>query len=144
MATNIKLSKELDSFTQLWNGGYFEGEPLIPLGQSTYGALNYISVLHATYLRCIKPYIDSNSIALEIGPGRGAWTKCMLSAKEVWALDALPEEHNGFYEYLGYPRNVNYFQVTNFECAMLPENFGVRREYFPETARRRKLLLACC
>jgi hypothetical protein len=46
----------------------------------------------------------------------------LLSANEVWALDALPEEHNKFYEYLGYPKHVKYFHVTDFECAVLPDN----------------------
>jgi hypothetical protein len=125
MSADLKLSHELMSFKHLWKGGYFEGDPLIPLGRSSYGQLNYMSVLHATYLRCIKPYIDSRSVVLEIGPGKGAWTKCMLSAREVWALDALPETHNGFYQYLGNPENVKYFQVSDFECSMLPEDILV-------------------
>lgn len=81
-----------------------------------------MSVLHATYLRCIKPYINPQTVALEIGPGRGAWTKTMLRSKEIYALDALPEEHNKFYEYLGNPPNVHYYQVHDFDCAMLPDN----------------------
>lgn len=38
-------------------------------------------------------------------------------------MDALPEEHNKFFEYLGYPENVKYFQVKDCECEMLPENY---------------------
>ena len=45
----------------------------------------------------------------------------MLSAKEVWALDASPETHNGLYRYLGNPEKVKYFQVNDVECSMLPE-----------------------
>jgi hypothetical protein len=59
---------------------------------------------------------------LEIGPGRGAWTKCLLPSREVYALDALSAQHNGFFQYLGYPANVKYFQVQDFECEMLPDN----------------------
>lgn len=117
-----RLMEELESFQQLWQGGYFEGDPLHPISRSSYGDLGYISTLHATYLRCIKPYVRKDTVAVEIGPGRGAWTRAMLSAKEVYALDALPEEHNGFYEYLGYPSHVKYFQVADFRCHMLPEN----------------------
>jgi phospholipid N-methyltransferase len=119
---NKQLSDELKSFASLWGGGYFEGDPLNPLARSTYGPIGYLSVLHATYLRCIKPYVDNHTIALEIGPGRGAWTKALLGAKEVYALDALPEQHNRFFEYLGHPKNVKYFQVEDFRCAMLPNN----------------------
>lgn len=120
---SARLTAELSSFEALWKGGFFEGDPLNPIGRSTYGQLGYISVLHATYLRCIKPYVNAQTISLEIGPGRGAWTKTMLQSKEIYALDALPEEHNRFYEYLGYPRNVQYHQVQDFDCRVLPDNY---------------------
>ena len=118
-----KLANELKSFETLWKDGYFEGDPLNPMAKSTYKQLGFISVLHATYLACIKPYVNDQTVALEIGSGRGAWTKALLPSKEVYALDALSEEHNRFYEYLGYPKNVKYFQVHDFKCEMLPENY---------------------
>jgi phospholipid N-methyltransferase len=121
--SKAKLSEEIASFEGIWNGGYYEGNPLEPLTKSTYGNYGYISILYATYLRCIKPYVKSATVALEIGPGRGAWTKAMLDAKEVWALDALSAEYNQFFEYLNHPKNVKYFQVEDFECRMLPENY---------------------
>lgn len=117
-----KLSEEIRSFNGLWQGGYYEGNPLEPLAKSNYGNYGYISILHATYLRCVKPYIKAETTALEIGPGRGAWTKAMLGAKEVWALDALSAEYNRFFEYLNHPKNVRYLQVKDFECRELPEN----------------------
>ncbi|MCU0238682.1 MAG: class I SAM-dependent methyltransferase [Pyrinomonadaceae bacterium] len=118
-----KLSEEIASFDGLWQGGYYEGDPLNPLAKSNYGTFGYISILHATYLQCIKPYVNSDSVSLEIGPGRGAWTKTLLPSKEVWALDALSAEYNQFFEYLNHPKNVNYFQVSDFECKDLPENY---------------------
>ncbi len=60
-----KLSKEIKSFDGLWEGGYYEGNPLNYLGRSAYGSYGYISFLHAIYLRCIKPYINSETVALE-------------------------------------------------------------------------------
>ena len=115
------MNYELEGFKDIWKGGYFEGNPLNPLAKSTYGTLGFISVLHATYLRCIKPYVNANTVSLEIGPGRGAWTKSLLPSKEVYTLDALPAEYNRFFEYLCYPKNVKYFQVKDFNCLMLPE-----------------------
>jgi hypothetical protein len=117
-----RLASELESFQGIWSGGYFEGDPLNPLAKSSYGPLGFMSVLHATYLRCIKPYIRAETVALEIGPGRGAWTKTLLPAREVYAIDALSAEHNGFFEYLGHPPNVRYFQVQDFECRILPDD----------------------
>jgi len=116
-----KLSDEVKAFPRIWGGGYFEGDQLDPLAHSTYGRIGYISVLHATYLRCIKPYIHKDTVALELGPGRGAWTKALLPAREIYALDALSEEFNHFFEYLGCPKHVKYFQVEDFHCRMLPE-----------------------
>jgi len=122
MTTREKLKSEIASFEGLWEGGYYEGDPLIFLGKSSYGSYGYISTLHATYLRCIKPYITDETVALEIGPGRGGWTKGLLPAKEIWVLDALSAEHNKFFEYLNHPKNVKYIQVEDFKCAELPEN----------------------
>jgi 16S rRNA A1518/A1519 N6-dimethyltransferase RsmA/KsgA/DIM1 with predicted DNA glycosylase/AP lyase activity len=93
------------------------------MAKSGYGQLGFMSVLHATYLRCIKPYINNHTVSLEIGPGRGAWTKALLPSKEIYVLDALPEEHNRFFEYLEYPKNVRYFQVKDFDCEILPDNY---------------------
>jgi hypothetical protein len=117
-----KLKRELVSFEGTWEGGYYEGNPLEPLSRSTYGQIGYISVLRATYLRCIKPYINAESVALEIGAGRGAWTKALLEAKEVWALDAMSAEYNHFWEYIGNQPHVNYIQVEDFSCSSLPDN----------------------
>lgn len=117
---SMRLDQELKSFEGLWDGGYYEGDPLDPFGGSSFGELGFMSVLHATYLRCIKPYVGPTTVALEIGAGRGAWTRTLLPSREVWALDALSAEHNRFFEYLGSPDNVTYVQVTDFSCRDLP------------------------
>lgn len=116
------LKREIDSFENMWKGGYFEGNPLDPMSRSTYNTIGYMSILHVVYLTCIKPYVNGKTVALEIGPGRGAWTKTFLQAEEVWCLDALSAEHNKFWEYIGNAQNVRYFQVTDFNCDELPEN----------------------
>lgn len=67
-----------DSFKALWRGGYYEGDPLDPVGPSSYGQFGYVSGLYLTYLVCIKPYVGPNTTVLEIGPGRGAWTRCFV------------------------------------------------------------------
>jgi hypothetical protein len=112
---------EISNFDGLWKGGYYESDPTEPLSKSSYRNFGYISTAYATYLRCIRPYIGPETVALEIGPGRGTWTKGMLAAKEVWAIDALSAEHNRFFEYLGHPKNVRYIQVGDFECRELPD-----------------------
>jgi hypothetical protein len=120
-----RLTRELEDFgsSGLWAGGYFEADPLDPMAPpGGYGQLGYMSVLHATWLACIKPYVGPDTVALEIGPGRGAWTKTLLPAREVWAVDALPEEHNRFYDYLGHPEHVRYVQVRDFTLSDLPDD----------------------
>ena len=119
---NKKFYDELRSFDDRFEGGYFEGDPLNPLARSSYGQLGFLSTLHVTYLLCIKPYVNDATVSLEIGPGRGAWTKLLLPSQEVYALDAKPAEDNRFFEYLEHPDNVKYFQVNDFDCDMLPED----------------------
>jgi cyclopropane fatty-acyl-phospholipid synthase-like methyltransferase len=120
-----KLKEELHSFENMWKGGYYEGNPLDPMGESGYGILGYMSVLHVIYLACIKPYVNENSFVLEIGPGRGAWTKTFIhqKAKEIWCLDVLSAEHNRFWEYIGHENKdkTKYIQVADFTCNDLPD-----------------------
>jgi hypothetical protein len=122
-----RLKQEIGGFRNLWKGGFYEGDPLDPFGFSGYSVFGFMNMLHVTYLMCIKPYIHENTAVLEIGPGRGAWTKCFLGAKEVWCMDALSAEHNSFYEYVGRHDHVKYIQVEDFSCRALPDN---RFDYF--------------
>jgi hypothetical protein len=117
-----KFHDDFSQFYTAWPGGYYEGNPLDPQGKSMYPAsIDHISILHATYLRCIKPYIDPSKVALEIGPGRGAWTKTMLGFKEVWAMDAVSPEDTGFNKYVGILPHVYYKQVYDFSCSLIPD-----------------------
>jgi hypothetical protein len=128
VAETSRLAREVESFRgtwkgrPLWQGGYLEGDPLDPMGQSSYGAGGFMSVIHATYLAAIRPYVGGDTIALEIGPGRGAWTRCLLPAREVWTVDVLPAEHNGFWDYVGRHDHVRYVQVDDFSCDALPDD----------------------
>ena len=118
-----RFEEELAAFQGLWDDGYFEGDPLNPHGQSRYpGQLSYMSVLHVVYLTCIKPYVSEDTVALEIGPGRGAWTRALLKAKEIWCLDAVSAKDNRFWEYVGRIPKVKYSQVVDFSCNTLPDD----------------------
>lgn len=118
-----KLEKEIESFQGIWKGGYCEGNPLDPIGRSSYGRLGYLSVLYAIYIACIRPYITNQTKVIEIGPGRGCWTKCFVEAEEIWCLDALPADYNNFWEYVGKRGNIKYIQVHDFSCSTLPDDY---------------------
>jgi cyclopropane fatty-acyl-phospholipid synthase-like methyltransferase len=81
-----------------------------------------MGVSHAVYLACVKPYIRPDVTALEIGCGRGAWTRHMLGAKTVYCIDALSAEHNCFYEHVGRHEHVHYFKVSDFSLDVIPEH----------------------
>lgn len=115
------LDSHLASFRQVWKGGFYAGDPLDRM-RSPYGLFGYVGVPHAIVLRCIRPYVHEDTVALELGPGRGAYTRALLGAASVWCLDALPAEHNKFWEYVGQRPNVHYFEVSGFGCEMLPED----------------------
>lgn len=118
-----RLSNEIKSFKDVWKGGYFESEVLDPVGYSTFGPLGYVSSLHALYLMTIKPYINSKTTVLEIGPGRGAFTKAILKCapREIICLDAKSAEDNKFFEYVGNDSRIKYYQVFDFTCSVLPD-----------------------
>ncbi len=111
-------------FEREWAGGYYEGDPLDPMGRSRYTRLGYMSVLHATYLACIKPHVSGESVVLEIGPGRGAWTRAILSRepREVWCLDAVAADKTGFWQHVGRRPNVHYHQVADYTGSVLPDD----------------------
>lgn len=116
--------KQIESFSHIWEGGYFEADPLDPFHPSTYMARGYLSTVHVIYLMCIKPYIKSDTNVLEIGPGRGAWTKTFVDggAKEIWALDAAPAEQTRFDEYVGHHPNVHYIQVHDCDLTDISDD----------------------
>lgn len=114
----------MSDFHGLWDGGYFEGDPLDPHSASSYpGDLSNMSILHATYLRCIKPYLNPMHNAIEIGSGRGAWTKCLLPFSTVTVLEVLSREETHIHDYLGYPNNLLYQVVENTDLSSLPDDF---------------------
>src|SRR5215211_8441597 len=92
--TIVLLVSTSHEFEIAWPQGYFEGNPLDPIGPSTYLTYGYLSSLYVTYKVCIEPYIDAHTTVLEIGPGRGAWTKAILASepRKVWAVDVTPPE----------------------------------------------------
>lgn len=124
MEKTIDLNQEIKSFQKVWKQGYYEGDPEEVMSTCTYNVQGYLSVLHAVYLMCIKPYLSPELKVVEIGPGRGAWTKTFRDCKEVYALDALSAEHNAFWKYVGEDRkNFHYFQVEDFSCSVLPDDY---------------------
>lgn len=142
--TGSRVSEQIKLFRNLWKGGYLEGNPLEPAASSGYGDMGYISVLHAVYQVCVRPFIRPETAILEIGPGRGAWTRTMLDAREIWCLDALSAEHNCFWEYVGreHRHKIHYLQVSDFLCEALPADhfdfvfsFGVFCHITPEGQR---------
>ncbi|MDM7957512.1 class I SAM-dependent methyltransferase [Blastomonas sp.] len=118
------FSRHRSTFQKIWQGGYYGGDPLDPVLAREYGDLSLISVNHAVYQALVRPNVNSETKVLEIGPGRGAWTKSMLNAKEIWCFDALSAEHNNFWEYVG-PGNkskINYFEVSDASLTQAPDD----------------------
>ena len=123
-AREFSVDEMIALWSGFWSGGYYEGDPLDPFGRSSYFQVGFISVLHAIYQVCIKPNVTEATRVLEIGPGRGAWTKAMLAAKEIWCVDVNTAEHNGFWQYVGEENRhkIRYLQVSDFSCKDLPDD----------------------
>lgn len=112
-----RLLAEIDSFQEIWRGGFFVADPLDPLAPRWLESMT--GHYHVIYLACIRQWVGPDSNVLEIGCGRGAWTRSLLGAKEVTCVDVLSAEHNGFWNYIGPADNVRYHQVEDFELSML-------------------------
>ena len=130
-----------DKFSQAWKGGYFEGDPLDPMASSGYGPYGYNSILYTVYLLCIRDYVNPQTTVLEIGPGRGAWTKAILNCgcKFVYAVDAAPAEHTHFWQYVGVTDRAKYIEAKDFTLSGVPDDsvdhffsFGVFCHLKPE------------
>ena len=131
----------LQKFKHAWPGGFAEGVPLDPMGSSTYGVYGYNSILYTIYLVCIKPYITPETVVLEIGPGRGAWTQTFLkeNCRKVYAVDVADPEHTHFWDYVGNDPRVEYIVVQDLQLAKVPDDsidfffsFGVFCHLRPE------------
>lgn len=109
-STKDKLQKELYSFQNIWKGGYFNN-----IESDSRKLQNIIDV-------CITPHVTDQTTVLEIGCGRGAWTKHMKHAKKIYCMDALSAEHNNFWNYVGRQPNIEYYQVDDFTCKNIPDN----------------------
>jgi hypothetical protein len=138
-------NKELGQFSEIWKGGYFEGDPLDRMGYSGYNRMGFNSVLFTTFVACIKPYVNSETTALEIGPGRGGWTRSILSCgpRKVIAVDAATAEHTGFWSYVGQDSRVDYLVASDFSLSAVADgsityffSFGVFCHIPPEFSKQ--------
>ena len=111
-----KLTEELRSFQQLWPKGFYAGDPQNP-AFGLWGITSFIGVSHAIYLGCIKPYVSASTDVLEIGCGRGAWSRLMKQCHQLNCVDALDADHNGFWEYVGRQPNIAYTKVSDFSLS---------------------------
>jgi len=109
----------------LWHGGFIDSYPLAPVSWSSYTNTGFVSLFHAAYLACIKPFVHAGTVALEIGPGRGAWTKAIFQsgASKVIAVDVYDREHNGIDIYLGsYAERLEYLQITTADLSSIDDS----------------------
>jgi phospholipid N-methyltransferase len=122
---------ELKGFvdSQVWKGGYYEGDPTNPHGSSSYHVKmlykgQMVNPLYICLQECIKPYVTSQTTVLEIGPGQGAWSRCILALnpKKLLCLDALSAEHNQFWNKISRQNNLEYLQIRDFSLNELQDN----------------------
>lgn len=106
------VQEELQSFRSLWQGG-FRNE-IVNSDKRNLGKV---------YEYCIKGNVGGK-VVLEIGCGGGSWTKLMLSAQKIYALDALSEKHNRFWEYVGLENKpkIDYICVRDLSMREVPES----------------------
>ncbi|HEX8414705.1 MAG TPA: class I SAM-dependent methyltransferase [Sphingomicrobium sp.] len=119
-----ELQSQLSSFQTIWKGGYYGGDPRHPTQCTEYGPLMLISSHYAIVKTLIEPNVRSGSRVLEIGPGRGGWTRAFKDATEIYCLDALSAEHNSFWNLVGEVNRdrIKYFQVRDAKLTECPDD----------------------
>src|SRR5687768_2841940 len=58
-----------------------------PVYGSEWGVIDDAPPLRFVLDRWVKPYVKSDQIAVEIGPGGGRWTQHLLGFKTLYAVD---------------------------------------------------------
>jgi SAM-dependent methyltransferase len=107
-----KLKKELESFQNIWEGGYLTG---YSPKRNQKGLEDYL-----------KTKLKGKNF-LEIGCGGGQWSKFIYDLNifnKMYCIDALSEEHNNFWSYVGDSAKniIQYEQVKNFELNFIDDN----------------------
>lgn len=120
------IEQEIKAFkdAQLWGDGFMDADPLLPLSWSSYSSTGFVSVYHAIYLACIRPYMPAGARVMEIGPGLGAWTRALIErgASRVYALDVQPRSADGIDRLLGpLIDRLTYIEVSDFEGEGVPD-----------------------
>lgn len=112
----------------IWKGGYYEGNPQDPEGNCSYPVKmlldnREVNALYVCYLKCIIPYVFDKDV-LELGPGRGAWSRAILSLKpkSFQCLDALPAEYNCFWDNIKKMENIHYHQIFDLSLSEIQDN----------------------
>jgi phospholipid N-methyltransferase len=119
-------TSELESFksAKLWEGGFMDADPLVPLSWSSYTSNGFVSIYYAMYMAAIRPYMPAGAKVLEIGPGHGAWTRALIKAgaSRVYALDVQSREFNGIDRWLKEDgEKLEYFVVDDCSCSMIAD-----------------------
>jgi SAM-dependent methyltransferase len=107
-----KLNKEINSFQQVWSGGYKTG---------------YSKKRNQ---KGVEEYLKNNTsgeILLEIGCGGGQWSKFIcenIKFEKLFCTDVLSAEHNDFWNYVGSKnkKNIIYKHVKDFDLDFIDDD----------------------
>lgn len=108
---NSKLKDEIESFKNLWYGGYRTGHSP---KRNQKGLEEYL-----------KAQLGSDMVVLEIGCGGGQWSAQICDeVSKLYCVDVLSEEHNNFFNFVGHDKKgkIEYYQVDNFDLDDIPDN----------------------
>lgn len=112
MKITNKLHIEINSFKEMWDGGFRTG---------------YSPKRNQ---KGLEDYLTSNlkgKTLLEIGCGGGQWSKFIYDQnvfEKIYCVDVLSEKHNQFWNYVGDEKKdkIEYFQVEDFSLDCIPDD----------------------
>lgn len=105
-----KLVEEINSFKNLWKGGFKSG---YSVKRNQVGIENYLK------------NNMTGKCCLEIGCGGGQWSKFIYNLNvfdKIYCIDVLSSEHNNFWNYVGSDKKdkIEYIHVKDFDLNDIP------------------------
>jgi SAM-dependent methyltransferase len=87
-----------------------------------WGVIDDVPPLRFFVSRWIKPYVDPNHVAIEIGPGGGRWTEHLLGFGKLYLVDYYEELLDEIKRVTRKQKNVVYIKNNGFDFPGIPDD----------------------
>jgi len=117
---NKKLENEVESFSNLWTGGFIRStRDLNSMVNSEKGYLDIKRLINT----CIEPYVNEESTVLDIGTDGGFWLYTMNKANKMIGMDIRPASQTSFWDHMERWQNNDSINIQDKLSYVLNKDF---------------------